>query len=185
MTYLQLHDQFKDRIFTILDVQKVFWEEKESLIRVQLSRFAKRGLITPLKRGLYCLTKTKIDELELAGRLYQPSYISLETALNYYGIIPDIPLGVTSVTPVTTKKISNQFGHFHYQKISSKLFWGYTFVSNYQIAFPEKALLDYFYIRRKTFITDLRLDLTRIDRKVYNKFAREFPNWVRRIKLHD
>jgi hypothetical protein len=94
-------------------------------------------------------------------------------------------LGVTSVTPVTTKKISNQFGHFHYQKIKSELFWGYTFVPNYQIAFAEKALLDYFYIRRKTSTTDLRLDLARINRKVYNKFAKEFPDWVRKIKLDD
>jgi predicted transcriptional regulator of viral defense system len=185
MAYLQLLDRFEDRIFTILDIQKVFWAEKESLIRIQLFRFAKRGLLTSLKRGLYCLPKTKIDELELAGRLYQPSYLSLETALNYYGIIPDIPLGVTSVTPVTTKKISNQFGHFHYQKIKSELFWGYTFVPNYQIAFAEKALLDYFYIRRKTSTTDLRLDLARINRKVYNKFAKEFPDWVRKIKLDD
>lgn len=185
MTFLELQDKFDQSIFTIVDVVKEFPEELDSSLRVQLSRLVKKGYILEIKRGLYYFPKAKIDELNLAGYLYQPAYISLETALNYYGIIPDIPLGVTCVTPTTTKKFVNQFGHFHFQKIRKELFWGFKSVENYQIAFPEKALLDFFYIRRKSSILDLRMDLTRIDWKVYNKFAKEFPRWISKIKLHD
>ena len=151
MTYLELRDQITKPYFTLTDVLKFFSDDSPETIRTQLFRFVKKGYLIHLKREVYLFPKAQIDELELARLLYAPSYVSLETALNYYGMIPDIPLSVTSVTTVTTKKIKTVLGQFYYQKIKPELFWGYKVVPTknrgvFYMAFPEKALLDYFYL---------------------------------------
>lgn len=183
MKYLDLLSLIKVNIFTILDVVKLFPQENEETIRIQLHRFSQRGLIIQIKRGLYCFDKNKIDELELAGILYQPSYISLETALNYYGMIPDIAAGVTSVTTVTTKTITNQFGAFYYLKIKPELFWGFETGGNFNLAQKEKTILDYFYLRKIRSLTELRLDVKSLDRKLYARYSTYFPASVQKIKI--
>jgi len=188
MRYLELRNRVKENIFTSLDVQKYFPNNSVQTITTQLYRFAKQNLIVQIKRELYCFEKDKVDELELAERLYQPSYISCESALNYYGIVPDIYQSVTNVTLITTKKINNDFGTYLYTKIKPELFFGFSKQqfsqgSHYAIAFPEKALLDYFYLRKINKIHDLRLDLKLINKKIYNKFLKHSPPWVQKIKI--
>lgn len=187
MKYLALQNKIKTNIFTFVDVIKHFSDEDERNTRVQLGRFVKKGLIIRIKRGLYCFDPKRIDELELASWLYQPSYISLETALNYYGLIPDIPQTVTSVCLTTTKRIHNQFGSFSYTKIKPSLFFGFVKVKSagsdsfFNLAEKEKALLDYFYLRKIKTIADLRLNLKDIDNKRYRQYARSYSKWVRKI----
>ena len=188
MKYLSLKSALKQNLFTVLDVKKYFPNETDSSIRIQLSRFAQRGLISKVKRGLYCFDAESIEEFELANKLYQPSYVSLEAALNYYGIIPDIPQSVTSITTTTTKKIENQFGTFLYLKMKQELFWGYESVktsneSAFLIADRQKALLDFFYIRKIRQIEELRLDTSSLESELYKKYASFFPKWVQQIKL--
>ena len=167
----------------MLDVVKLFPNEKPEAVRTQLHRLIKRGHIFPIKRGLYSFDKNKIDEFELAGKLYSPSYISLETALNFYGVIPDVPIAVTSVTPTTTKNIKTDIGNYYYSKINNQLFFGYS-QSPYAIAEKEKALLDYFYIRKVRKVTlDARLEVDNWNWKRYYKYATFFPKWVQEIKL--
>lgn len=183
MRYLDLQRRLAGNVFSILDVVKLFPNESSAAVRTQLYRFAKKGLIFPLKRGLYCFDKNKIDELELAGQLYSPSYVSLETALNYYGVIPDIPISVSSVTPVTTKTIKISIGNFYYQKIDRKLFFGFS-QTPFAIAYKEKALLDYFYLRRiKNVSHQMRLRTSDWDWERYHGYAAHYPSWVRRMQL--
>lgn len=184
MKYLDLRQKIKSNLFTVLDATKFFPAESEQNIKTQLSRFAKKGRLTSLKRGLYCFDATVLDELSLAGRLYSPSYISLESALNFYGILPDVPQAVTSVTPTTTKEIKTMGLIFSYAKISLRLYFGYLpLAPEGLIAQKEKALLDYFYLRKIRHTADLRLNLENFDRSVYQKYAQSFPAWVRRIKI--
>jgi len=183
MRYLDLRGQIKGNFFKILDVAKLFPDEESAMVRTQLYRLAKKGFIFPIKRGLYCFDKSKVDELELAGQLYFPSYVSLETALNYYGVIPDIPMKVSCVTPITTKRIETSLGKFYYLKIDRKLFFGFS-QTPFNIAYKEKALLDYFYLRRiRNVSKELRLRLNDWDWKRYDKYAAAYPSWVRQIKL--
>lgn len=183
MKYLNLRKLIEGNVFGVLDVVKLFPDEKPEAIRTQLYRLAKRGHIFPIKRGLYCFGKNKIDEFELAGKLYSPSYISLETALNFYGVIPDVPIAVRSVTPITTKKIETDLGDYYYLKIDQKLFFGFS-QTPFAIAHKEKALLDYFYLRKVRKVTpEARLQLTDWDWKRYYEYAAVFPGWVRQIKL--
>lgn len=183
MKYLDLRKLIEGNVFGMLDVVKLFPEEKPEAIRTQLYRLLKRGHIFPIKRGLYSFDKSKVDEFELAGKLYSPSYISLETALNFYGVIPDIPIAVTSVTPTTTKNIKTGIGRYYYSKINKKLFFGFS-QTPFAIAEKEKALLDYFYIRKVRKITlDSRIQLDDWNWKLYRNYALAYPKWVQRIKL--
>lgn len=184
MKYLDLRRKIKDNLFTVLDAVKFFPAESEQNIKIQLSRLAKKGLLTSLKRGLYCFDPATLEELGLAGRLYSPSYISLESALNFYGILPDIPQTITSVTPITTKEIKATGLAFSYSKIDSALYFGYVLLSPEGfIAQKEKALLDYFYLRKIRQLADLRLNLENLDHSVYQKYVQSFPSWIRRIKI--
>jgi len=117
--------------------------------RNNLSRWQRKGYIIKLRNGLYtfpeCLNKQAIN-LYVANRLYQPSYISLHYALNFYGIIPEIINTITSVTTLKTKRFSNDLGEFSFQSIQPKMFFGFeikkTDLSGIQIASPEKAIID-------------------------------------------
>ena len=78
--------------------------------------------------------------------------------MNYYGIIPDIPGTYTSVTSRTTKYFKNSFGNFTYQKIKPNFFTGYETRSeknvSFNIATPEKALVDYLYLNKNSISAD-------------------------------
>lgn len=182
MKYLELLAKIKTNIFTFSDLVKYFDGEVDSALKTQLHRFIKKKLLFQIKRGLYCFDPKKIDQFELASFLYQPSYVSLESALNYYGMIPDIPQTVTCVTPVTTKKIQTPFGHYYYAKIKQNLFFGYQSVNSktgyFQIAKKEKALLDFIYIRKIRSLKEMRLNLKEIDKKVLDRYIKNYPNRI-------
>ena len=111
-----------------------------------------------LKRDLYEFidpgSNTLIPDLYVANRLYMPSYISLETALSIYGIIPDVAAQVTSVTTRATRTFKNKNGSFFYRTCKSEAFTGYRLMLyegfNVNIACEEKALVDFLYYRLRS-----------------------------------
>lgn len=186
MKFLNLQAKVKQNIFTFLDIKKQFNQESSQTLKTQLARFIKKNLIFKINKGIYCFDPDLVDELELANKLHPHSYISLETALNYYGIIPDVPQGITSINLITTKKLINQFGAFYYSKIKPELFWGYKKIQSptsgwFSIAEPEKALLDFFYIRKIRQIEDIRLDLRSLKLKKYKQYAKQFPSSLQNL----
>lgn len=189
MKYLELLDKIQTNVFSFSDLIKYFSEEADSPLKTQLHRFIKKKLVFQIKRGIYCFDPKKIDQFELASFLYQPSYISLESALHYYGMIPDIPQTVTSISPVTTKKIRTKFGNYFYAKIKQDLFFGYenvlssTFATHYQIAKKEKALLDFIYIRKIKSLSNTRLKLDGIDKKTLGRYIKNYPAHIVRLLL--
>jgi hypothetical protein len=153
---------------------------------IQLSRWSKTGKLIRIKRGIYQFADRQADEFSLAGYLYQPSYISLEAALNNFGIIPDVSANVTSVSPITTKIIKTAKGTFIYSKISRPLYFGWQKIKDgaglyYQIALPEKALLDWIYLRKVNNLHDQRVDLSGLNRARLKQFSRYYPRWVKGV----
>ncbi len=183
MNYITLRQTIKQNLFTTLDVLKYFPEESESSIKIQLHRFSNRQLIISIKRGLYCFDLSTIDEMQLANMLYLPSYISLESALHYYGMIPDIPQSVTSINYTTTKIIQTKLGLFSYAKVKQGLFFGFKKIGIVTIANKEKALLDYLYIRKITSLKELRIQLNKFDKNKFSQYAGLFPGWIRNISI--
>lgn len=155
----------------------------------QLSLWQKMGYIGHLKRGIFFFIdeKEKITNQDISFLIYSPSYISMEFALNYYGLIPEIVYAKTSITTKTTRNFYNDFGIFIYRHIKPELFFGYipieTLTGKYLLAEPEKALLDYLYfnlgkLKDRGDIEELRINYFElnkiIDRKKLNLYLKEF-----------
>lgn len=123
-------------------------------------RYAKRGLILRMKRGLYVFPDALPPDLYIANKLYEPSYISLEFALSYHGIIPETVYEITSVTTKSTRRFMTAGKTFTYRRIKREAFTGYVLKRQrefgYQIAEPEKAFVDLVYLRRRAHAEPLR-----------------------------
>ncbi|MBI3590084.1 MAG: hypothetical protein HY094_01740 [Candidatus Melainabacteria bacterium] len=136
-------------------------------LKVQLSMWKKKGLIVPIRRGLYLLNKEdrKIEPslFYLANQMFIPSYVSLESALAYYGLIPEFVAQVTSVTSRKTCKFKNEVGVFSYQHLHPKCFTGFNNMKELNdlsvlIANPEKAVVDFLYLNLSKFnISDRKI----------------------------
>lgn len=174
-------------VFFRYQVERLFPDESRTLTNSQLSRWVEKKKLVRLRRELFLFPEVKIDELVLANFIYRPSYVSLESALNYYGIIPDVVQNATSVSPITTRTFRTGRGVFMYSKIVNSLYFGWQTVKDsgsefsFSIAEPEKALLDYVYIRKIRDLTDQRIDLAAIDRKKLINYGRIFPKWVMEV----
>jgi predicted transcriptional regulator of viral defense system len=125
-------------------------------VRKQLSRWTTAKKITQLRRGLYCLAspyqKIIPHPFLVANRLQAASYVSLQSALAYYGLIPESVQLTTSVTTLRPIIYQTPLGDYAYQHIQVNWFHGYRWVSvgGDQWAFiatPEKALLDLVYLQ--------------------------------------
>ncbi len=112
----------------------------------------KGGELIRLKKGMY-LVSSKIHRqnisMELiANHLYGPSYVSLESALSYYGLIPERVHSIRSMTLKRSREFITPVGNFEYIKAATSYFKigihqknindSYVFL----IAGPEKALCD-------------------------------------------
>lgn len=136
----------------------------------QLSDWVRAGKLMQLRRGVYAFPPPYDGEQPVryvvANRLVRPSYVSLQSALAHYGLIPEHVASVTSVTTARPNTLSNQFGRFLYRHIKTALFCGFRYerISRTQSAFvatPEKALLDLIYLTPngddEIYISELRL----------------------------
>ena len=84
-----------------------------------LIRYTRRGLLRRLKRGLYALSSRMPSKWSIANRLYKPSYISLASALSYYGFIPESVYAVTSITTKSTREFEADGTAYIYRTIKS------------------------------------------------------------------
>jgi len=87
---------------------------------------------------------------KISNQIYYPSYISLESALSYYNLIPETIYGITAISTRKTYHFSTYLGEFYYRSIKPSLFFGYNLIKIKNIyikmASIEKTLLDYFYL---------------------------------------
>lgn len=156
-------------------------------LKVQLCRWQKSGKLIQVRRGIYVLAEPyrKLDIFEpyLASLLKKPSYVSAEKALEYHGLIPEAVPVYTSVTTKRPEKIVSSLGIFDFRHIKKTFFWGYNSVTvNKQtgfIASPEKALLDFFYLKglkiSPAYLEELRLENTeKLDLEKLVLYAKKF-----------
>jgi hypothetical protein len=120
--------------------------------RNKVSALEKRGEIIRLKKGLYVTSEKKsrkpVSCELLANHLYGPSYLSLESALSFYGMIPERVFAIRSMTSKRAKKFKTSLGNFYYTTVSEKYFnigIRQEIVENeyaFLIATPTKAVCD-------------------------------------------
>jgi predicted transcriptional regulator of viral defense system len=148
-------------VFSPRDIRKQF----PGFDRRRLSEWQDRKLIVKIRNGWYCfpeyLNNNKFLWL-IANKIHSPSYLSLETALSWYEVIPEGVFSSTSITTNKTERYSTVYGSFYYNSIKPELYFGYKLISidsnqgtdqtenrffhRVKVAEMEKAILDFFYI---------------------------------------
>jgi hypothetical protein len=176
------------RISGILRVDELARELITSEVAVgnALRRQEKRGLVEHLGKKIFINRLVPdFSGRELINTLRPESYLSLETVLRDSGISTQSPTLLTCVTPGRPGDFRAKSVSISFRRISKNLFWGFrekqTRYGKYNIAEPEKALLDWVYLRRQegsTINTD-EWDLQRLDRGKLLQYAARFPTPVK------
>lgn len=196
MRYNQFKGQLKNFVvFSLTDIRKIV----PKFYRRRLNEWQDKDYIKKLRRGYYMFTDTQLDEEQLfliANKLYAPSYVSLEMALSYYGLIPEGVYSITSVASRKTVKFRTPVGEFSYRNLKPQLFFGYSLQvagkQQYKLAEMEKAVLDYLYLNpkstRRADLEEWRFEgrefLARVDLNKFNRYIKIFnnPSLERRVK---
>lgn len=110
------------------------------------------GLIEPIKKGLYIAGRSlgaeRPESALLANHILGPSYLSMESALAHYGLIPEKVFAVTSMTTKASRKFQTNIGLYTYTNLPLPYYaFGLATVSLSKdqqaiMAIPEKALCD-------------------------------------------
>lgn len=169
------------------------------VVRKQLTRWTKAGKLYQLRRGVYMLAppyqKSRPHPFLLANHLARGTYVSCQSALAYYGLIPEYVPVVTSVTTARPAHWKTSLGHFDYRHVKPELFYGYRqeTVDVEQVALvagPEKALLDLVYLQpggdALDYLRELRLqNLEQLDIEVLRRQAdrAQSPKLLRAVQL--
>lgn len=165
-------------LFTPREFRDIF-DVSEKTARIFITRNVKSGLFVKLRNNFYLLKDSHTDPYFIANKLYRPSYISLETALAHYGIIPEIVYTITSVTPKPTREFVTPIWTFSYQRMKQAVFTGYQALdwqgTTVLFAEPEKALVDYLYfVDLKQVSLNDRLELRKLNKNKVLQYAKLF-----------
>ncbi len=168
-------------------------------VQRQLSRWVQAGRLFQLRRGLYALAppyqKVLPHPFLVANRLVQGSYVSLQSALAHYGLIPEYAPVTTSVTSGRPGRWHTSLGSYEFRHVQPKLLNGFhrMALGGEQAAFvatPEKALLDLIYLEPAAdsveYLSELRLqhlDTLSLDELRRQAEASGKPKLTRAAKL--
>jgi predicted transcriptional regulator of viral defense system len=170
--------QSKLELFTTKTLRDMLGSKvSQSAFFSMLTRLTSRNILRKLERDKYILVGGHTHDFNIANFLYEPSYVSLEAALNFHGVLSQFPYEVASMTtrkPVT-KTVDEKT--YRYARIKKTLFWGYEFIQGFLIAQPEKALLDLLYLTSKglAIVHTDELDTSKLDEARFALYAKKFP----------
>ena len=117
----------------------------------KIQALEKQGELIRLKRNLYIVNKElsgkETDVRLCANHIYGPSYVSVQWAMRYYGMIPEQVFQMTSVTTKRSRSFRTPIGEFSYMQVPDKYFpIGIELVEESGVSFlmasREKALCD-------------------------------------------
>jgi predicted transcriptional regulator of viral defense system len=197
MNYWQFRNQFYD--IGCFNVNQVYaWQP--DFDKNNLTRWAKQNLLVKLRNSWYSFPEyLNIPNIQyfISNKIYSPSYISLHSALAFYGIIPEAIVQTTAVSSLKKMNFENTFGSFSYQQILPALMFGTEqkiFLNKHSLIFatPEKAILDLLYlypqynseqeIRELRFDEDFMQEDLNIER--LNEFTERFQSKILRNRVN-
>lgn len=138
------------KVFSLAEVRKVFphFDFK------RLVEWQQKDYIRKLINKWYLFTEVPLTEhllYRISNCLHHPSYVSLESALSFYQLIPEQVYTLQAVSTRKTILYETPVGHFNYRTIKPELYFGYRVLHTeglpVVIADLEKAILDYFYLQ--------------------------------------
>ena len=163
----------REPVFSASLLQAGDTDRKE--LSVQLSRWLRAGRLVQLRRGVYAIARpyrhAEPHPFRVANALRKNSYVSLQSALAFHGVIPEYVPVCTSVTTARTERLETELGTYTYHHVKPDYLFGFDQreVAANQHAFvatPEKALLDLVYITPRgndaSYLRELRLQHTEL-----------------------
>ncbi|MBL7198364.1 MAG: hypothetical protein ISS47_09745 [Candidatus Omnitrophica bacterium] len=183
-----LLDETERKLFTTGDLKKLLRIEKDNTVYKTIEGLIKEKILIRLSKGKYLYRNAKPHDFEIANFLSSPSYISFESALNFYNILVQVPYSVTSATTLRNKVIYSNAKEYIYTHVDPRVYFGYKREGTFLIATPEKALIDLLYLASKRLkeVDIKNLDLSQIKKKEFyfiiekisnrllNNFAKKF-----------
>ena len=166
MRFLEFRNALKDfQVFSYPDILKV----DPLFDRRRLVEWQHKNYIRKIRNGFYIFKDEKISEgllLYTSNIIYKPSYISLESALSFYNMIPEAVYLINAISTKKTSSFETSDASYNYRNIKKELFFGYEIVNvgdyNIKIADPQKTILDYLYFKllnSKSELEGLRLNI--------------------------
>ncbi|MCK4337023.1 MAG: hypothetical protein KAX11_03700 [Candidatus Aminicenantes bacterium] len=160
MKWIEFLKIFADQPLFHSSMMGIFPDSRE-YVQVQLSRWARIGKLNQIRRGWYLIEapycKKEVPSEVIANTVVSPSYLSLEWAMAFHGMIPEDVPNPTSITTTRAEDFQAIGRLFLFKHIKPAYFTGYV-KTEYKdksilVAFPEKALWDkvYFFTRRNRF----------------------------------
>ena len=169
----------KLELFTPREFERLFGVSTDSAQKF-IKVYTKKGFLVKIRNGLYMLADSPANSFLIANRLYEPSYISFDMALSFYGIIPETIYTVTSATIKISREFKANGISYTYHKIKKEAYNGYKPIKYLDqtilMAEPEKALADYLYfvaLKRRGLYYE-RMDLKKIKKEKLLKYAKLF-----------
>lgn len=150
MNFTEFRDAMAEYpVFSTREIEKYFPDFDSR----RLVEWQEKGYILRIRNRYYLFSDRKIDEYFLfytSNRIYSPSYVTLESALSRYGIIPEGVFQITACTTRKTQAFDTPLGRFGYRQLKPELYFGYRLEEwdNHRllVADPEKTLIDYLYL---------------------------------------
>jgi predicted transcriptional regulator of viral defense system len=152
MKYLEFERSLREfPVFSIKDIKKRYPDFDNR----RLVEWQQKSYIQKIRREYYCFRERIKDEQFLffaANKIYTPSYVSMESALAFYNLIPEGVFMTTSLSTRNTASYSTPLGDFSYNHVKPILFFGYRLLQvnglAVKIAEPEKVIMDYLYLKK-------------------------------------
>jgi predicted transcriptional regulator of viral defense system len=189
MHYMQFYHLMRDfTVFSLADIRMV----DPVFHRRRLHEWQQKGYLRKVIKGYYMFAHNPLSEkvlFEISNRIYSPSYVSLDTALWFYGLIPESVYGISCISTRRTYRFQTSLGQMTYVHVLPRLFFGYNLMDYdqnkiYNLASPEKAILDYLYshpsLRSEEDFSSLRLNPDRfrelIQEEQLHAYVQRFGN---------
>lgn len=173
MNYQEFQERYRGRkLFRPRDIRLRY----PNFEAARLTEWGKKGYILKLRNGLYAFNSEKdaLDPYFVANRIYEPSYVGLQSILADHGWIPEQVFSVTSVSVRKTKSFETPLGSFIFRTISPELFFGYELDagSNVLHSSPMRGLLDLLWLEAKAEEVEQYLEGLRINWDLVSKVSK-------------
>ncbi len=177
VNFLEFQKQFA--AFPAISIQEIEKSDTRFNLR-NLTNWQNKGYIQKVRNGWYILTDRRINEellFTIANQIYTPSYVSLESALSWHGLIPEGVFTTTSVCSRKTQFFETPLGKFTYQNIQPSQLSGFRLIESngwrFKMADAEKALVDFFHLHPQyntiESVESLRLNPTSVSELSWEK----------------
>lgn len=162
---LQFINTLKEKnviFFNLTDIKKIFKIENNNTLKHFLRRQKEANIIKRLSKNKYqfLYSTSSPSDFAIANFLTVPSYISLESALNYYGLIDQFPYHVSSISLSKPKEVRVDKKIFTFSRIKKEYFKDFIKIDDFLIASEEKAVFDYLYFIYKGLRSKKSFDAT-------------------------